>query len=973
MSSADPNRLQRIEHLYHSAREKDPSERETYLANACQGDAELLRAVASLLAQDSSGGDMPRQMPEFAASLFVTGLTPGTQVGPFEILSRIGEGGMGAVYKARDTRLGRSVAIKTAKEDFSGRFRREARAISALNHPHICTLYDIGPNYLVMELVEGETLASLLNKRRLPIDSALSYAAQIADALAAAHRSGIVHRDLKPGNIMLTEDGRIKVLDFGLAKLAHPAPAGEVARTETMRLAASLRTEPGVIVGTLAYMSPEQARGENVDTRSDIFSFGTVLYEMITGHPAFRGNTQLETGAAVLHQDPKPVGEIIPGFPRPLEKIVRHCLHKDPAQRFQHMGDVALLLEDLRDELKAGSPHVMIQPTRRRPSSWLAAIGLALLALYAGAFWRFGRSSPPERGPILKRLTFDEGLTTTPAISADGRLLAFASDRAGLGNLDIWVRQLAGGEPIQITRDPADEYDPAFSPDGTKIAFRSDREGGGIYVTSALGGEDLRMIVPEGHSPRFSPDGSQIAYWVGEGLGTARPMRSKVFIMSASGGERREVAPELAAAFDPVWSPDGKYLLFAGSPTPHTGVAPDWFVVPADGGLPAPIGASDLFRRLELANAVPSAWTRSNQVLFSAQMADSTNIWQVPIQSGKWRILESARRLTFGAGTESNASLVSGSGPVRLVFSVLKHNLDVWSLPLDANRAKPTGELRRLTRDESGDKIPSVTADGTLVAYSSNRSGTASIYIQDLKTGKATRVTSGIDPTISADGSTLVYVGEDRSKNYLLKIGPGDRGKPPIRLKLADGFGMFYDLSSDGNRLFYAVKTNDRWGVNVLNFGSGQDYALFRHPQYEAFHTRPSPDDRWLVLLVMIDDKPRLHIAPFRPGAAVHPGDWFMLTNSAAWEDKPSWSPDGAVVYYTSDRDGFRCIWAQRVNAETKKATGPQIPVYHLHSTRLSIRNLELQKFGMVLARDKLVFNMAEITGNLWVAQLPER
>jgi serine/threonine protein kinase/Tol biopolymer transport system component len=912
----------------------------------------------------------------------------GSRLGPYDILALIGAGGMGEVYKARDPRLNRMVALKVLPQGVVGgsdqrkRLLREARAASALNHPNIITVHEIGSyegiDFIAMEYVSGKSLEQLMKRTRLPLDQALDYAIQIADALAAAHAAGVVHRDLKPGNIMVTEEGRVKVLDFGLAKLTERTPDSDFGQTQTMSIGASDLTGPGVIVGTLAYMSPEQLKGQKSDFRSDIFSFAAVLYETIAGRPAFRSTTQMETVAAVLQGDPPATSEIVPGVPPQLEKILTRCLRKDPARRLQHMGDVGSLLEDVREDLRFGRPALepggTTTPGRRRHAyPWLAAVGALCVMVGAVAFWRVGASSSLERGPILKRLTFDNGLTTTPAMSADGRLLAFASDRAGHGNLDIWVRQLAGGEALQVTRDPADEYEPTFSPDGTRIAFRSDQEGGGIYVTSALGGEEPRMIAPEGRTPRFSPDGNWIAYWVGEWQGPARPMRSRAFVMTAYGTERRELAAELAAAYDPVWSPDGKHLLFAGSSTPNVGVAPDWFVVPADGGLATPTGAADVFRRMQLSDPSPAVWTDKNQLVFSAKLADSTNVWQVPLQQGKWRITEPARRLTFGAGSERNASLVSGSGPARLVFSVLKDNIDLWSLPLDANRAKPAGELQRLTRDEADDKTPSTSADGKLAVFSSNRTGAYSIYRKDLTSGKETSLSRGVRPLISRDGSNVVYAAEDGSKQYLLKIGPGGLGKPPVLLKLTDGFGSTYSWSPGGERVFYAVRTGDRWGVDVQDFRSGRNYSLFRHARYDMFLAQPSPDDRWLVFLVNTDNtRSRVHVAPFREAAMIRPDDWFALTNSETWEDKPNWSPDGTAIYYTSDRDGFRCIWAQRVDAETKRPTGPEIPVYHSHSTRLSLRNLSGTRFAVAVARDKLVFNIAEITGNLWLAQLPE-
>src|SRR5450759_1008576 len=321
----NPDRLRQIEELYHLAGERTPDDRETFLTEACANDAELLRDVLARLAQDPEAGPMERPVLQMAASLLsdspATQWTPGTQVGPYQIVSRLGEGGMGEVFKAHDSRLGREVAIKTAHQEFSGRFQREVRAISALNHANICTLYDIGPNYLVMELVEGETLAG-----PVPIDTAIGYARQIAAGLEAAHESGIIHRDLKPANIKVTPEGVVKILDFGLAK------AIETPATDTVTVS---MTEKGMILGTAAYMSQEQARGEPVDKRADIWAFGAILYELLTGKMLFGGSKNVsDVLAAVLTREPD-FHTLPKGVPQRVRRLLEACLRKDPKQRLR--------------------------------------------------------------------------------------------------------------------------------------------------------------------------------------------------------------------------------------------------------------------------------------------------------------------------------------------------------------------------------------------------------------------------------------------------------------------------------------------------------------------------------------------------------------------------------------------------------------------------------------------------------------
>ena len=390
----------------------------------------------------------------------------------YRIESQLGQGGMGVVYRALDTKLNRPVAIKVLPPEAVAdparkkRFVQEARAASALNHPNIITIHDIdtaeGVDFIVMEYVPGKSLDRVIPRRGMPLGEVLQYAIEIADALAGAHAAGIVHRDLKPANIMVTDKGHVKVLDFGVAKLVERGAANESAATRT----APAQTEEGTIVGTAAYMSPEQAEGKPVDARSDIFSFGVVLYEMVTGRRPFQGETKMATLTAILHTEPQPVSEAAEGVPRELERVIAYCLRKDRNRRLQHMDDIKIVLEGLKADSDSGKLAAPAGGPRARPRrlGWLMAAGAVLVAAGAGAVVWFGRSGEPAAPAPLMRLTSDTGLTTDPALSPDGRLVAYASDRAGADNLDIWVKQVEGGEPLRLTSDPADEYEPSFSP-----------------------------------------------------------------------------------------------------------------------------------------------------------------------------------------------------------------------------------------------------------------------------------------------------------------------------------------------------------------------------------------------------------------------------------------------------------------------------------------------------------------------------
>jgi serine/threonine protein kinase len=546
-------------------------------------------------------------------------LAAGDKIGPYEISSLVGAGGMGEVYRATDTRLRREVAIKVlsgaSSAESRARFLQEARAASALNHPNIVQIYDVGSidflDFIVMELVAGESLTQAIGPAGLAIATALDYAIQIAGALAAAHATGIVHRDIKPGNVRISNGGVVKVLDFGLAKLAGAAAASTEAETRTLEP----KTVEGTVIGTLVYMSPEQAECKPVDRRSDIFSFGVLLYEMLTGQRVFQRDSTAATLSAILRDEPPSLTRGAKRFPRELERIIATCLRKDPAARYQTMDDVASALRGIRTEVRA----------RRIPDLRLAWI-IPVVAIVSVVWWMWPRNST-LRAIDLTRVTSDTGLTIDPILSRDGKLLAYSSDRAG-GILNIWVQQVGSAEPIQITNDTVDSSQPSFSPDGTWIAFRSEHDGGGIYVIPALGGT-ARRIAAEGQQPRFSPDGAWIAYWVGDQNVYSS---NRVYVVPRTGGEPKRIAPTLFSAFSPVWSPDGKFLLLVGAQTDQQPAAQqrDWWVAPLDGGPLVKTGALAYLA----ANGVyphsqrPGFWT-GDSILFSG----TTNSYAAIIRS----------------------------------------------------------------------------------------------------------------------------------------------------------------------------------------------------------------------------------------------------------------------------------------------------------------------------------------------------
>ena len=473
----------------------------------------------------------------------------------YRIEAKLGEGGMGVVYKARDTHLDRPVAIKVlppervADPERKRRFVQEAKAASALNHPNIVHIYDIdtasGVDFIAMEYVEGKTLNDVIGRKGLNIGETLKYAVQIADALAAAHAAGIVHRDIKPSNIMVSEKGLVKVLDFGLAKLAEQAEEDSSAPTQTLRP----RTEEGTIVGTAPYMSPEQAEGKMVDARSDIFSFGSVLYEMVTGQRAFQGENRIATLSAILHKEPTPISEAArhPVAPE-LQTVIARCLRKDPQRRIQHLDDVKLALEELKEASASGTqgqPHVAWAPSRWR-WVWAALLPVLLVAgLFAWRVWRAPETTEPLRAVSL---TTQPGVHRYPSFSPDGNHVSFTWTGPKQDNPDIYVQQIGAGSPLRLTTDPGNDYNPVWSPDGRWIAF--------LRSQSEAGTSELRLIPPLGGPERklaeirvrggtwvtppylaWCPDSNCLV--VTDSPGEGKP--DALFVISLETGEKRQL------------------------------------------------------------------------------------------------------------------------------------------------------------------------------------------------------------------------------------------------------------------------------------------------------------------------------------------------------------------------------------------------------------------------------------------------
>jgi Tol biopolymer transport system component/serine/threonine protein kinase len=791
-------------------------------------------------------------------------LVAGAKLGPYEILAPLGMGGMGEVYKARDPRLDRLVAIKILLSDKLAdakrrqRFVQEAKAASALNHPNIITIHDIGNvdgmDFIVMELVNGESLDRMIPRTGMPVDQVLRIAVQIADALAKAHSAGFVHRDLKPANVMATPEGLVKVLDFGLAKLSQSEEAepvgGEDETTSSLTPARTAgHTSQGVILGTVSYMSPEQAQGKPVDARSDIFSFGAVLFELLTGRKAFRGDTPIATISSILRDDP--VGGGLPDVPAELSRIIARCLRKDPARRFQYMADAKIELEELIEETGSGKLAIEPAPTLRpkRLKRWLipAAVIAALTLAFVG--WRESKRQPGEIADFRPvPLTSYLGLEDNASFSPDGQQLAFSWNGEKQDNADIYVKLIGAGAPLRLTTDAASDTFPKWSPDGRGIAFIRDLGGDTFAVMwiPALGGIERRVTQLYTRSRNgmlfaslcWSPDSK---YLVVSGS-VRRNEPNRLYWLPIETGEPRPLTnpPPGDGDFGPALSPNGRTLAFVRG----QGAATLWVEALSEGF--QPIGEP---RKLDTGDLVPKgpAWTNDGRELVFASPGGEDSILYRIAASGSG----SATALA-GAGIGVFNPAISSRGD-RLAFTRAFRNANIWKLRLDRSASPAT-----LIASSFRQAYPQYSPDGKRIAFFSNRGGTVQIW------------------TSYADGSQPVQ---------LTSMTGTTTGSPR--------------WSPDGTQVSFDSDTGGHWQIYVVNADGGRPKQITNDASTNVISSW-SRDGKWIYFGSDRSGRFEVWKAPPEGGAAI------QVTHMGG--SAPVESSDGKTLYFTKG-DGTEGIW----------------------------------------------------------------
>jgi len=776
----------------------------------------------------------------------------GQNIAHFHIVDMLGQGGMGSVYKARDTELDRIVAIKiltpdkVANAERKLRFVQEAKAASALNHPNIVTIYDIGHeagvDFIVMEFIAGRTLDRVIPRGGLRPAEVLSYGIQIADALACAHAAGIVHRDLKPGNIMITDEGRVKLLDFGLAKLSDVNDASDAELTRP----AGPRTEEGRILGTVCYMSPEQAEARRTDARSDIFSFGALLYEMATGHRAFMGRSKISTLAAILQSEPQPAIELRTGLPRDLTRVIERCLRKDPAWRYQSAADLKITLCDLQHDIESGaeqiSPAAPSGPPRRRAISWAPALAMGL-ALGAAGAWLLVRaqSRPAIYGPV-KPLTTYAGNESEPALSPDGKQVAFAWDGPQKDNYDIWVQMVESGAALRLTTDPRADHAPAWSPDGQRLAFlREDA----VYLIPALGGVERKLRqFPRGSLFQslqlpalisWSPDARFLA------LNTAQDGAPSILVVSTESGEYFAVSKPPKGYYlevSPAFSPDGRTLAWvrARDGYSRTVVLQEMNSDGTTRGREREIGSYD--RRIE-----QLAWQPDGRGLILA-------VRTMGERSGLFRMTLGGELSPLGMDSGMLIWPTLSRTGNRLAYQKRQVDTNIYRMdgPGPSGGPRPYDEchVTAVVNSTATDREPALSPDEHRLAFTSDRLGYHEVYVADPDGSNQVALTN-MGPTAlgsprwSPDGKTITFDRYENGHSSIYTIGA--EGGKPHQVSNGEFRDIRPSFSHDGKWIYFSSNRGGHIEVWKAPAGGGAPQPVTQNSGVEAFE---SPDGRLL-------------------------------------------------------------------------------------------------------------------------------
>ena len=826
-------------------------------------------------------------------------LMAGTRLGPYEITGSLGAGGMGEVYRARDTRLNRDVAVKVLPEHFVSdperlaRFEREAQLLASLNHPHIAQIYGIEAqppssgsgqtvHALVMELVDGDDLAQRSVRRPVPVEEALPIARQIADALEAAHERGIIHRDLKPANIKIREDGVVKVLDFGLAKALNPASVTSGGRDFSpgpmnSPTITSPATQLGVILGTAAYMAPEQAKGKAVDKRADIWAFGCVLYEMLTGRRPFDGETITDVLAAIVTR--RPDWRALPAAtPAAIVHLLGRCLEKDPKNRLRDIGEARVVLSE--PTLLTPADTTVRAETRRW---WPVAAAFAVIAAGIAGYSLAGNTDAVIPRPLITsfaQLTDQPGVERQPTISPDGKTVVYVS--SARGNSDLYLLRVGGRKAILLTEDSAhDDYAPAFSPDGARIAFRSERAGGGVFVMEATG-ESVRRVTDAGYDPRWSPDGKELLV---ADERVADPMSrasvSALWAVNVADATRRRIVK--GDAVGGRWSPSGRLIVYWGIQKPPQR---DIAIVAADGSA----AESPNWITSDAAVDWSPTWSPDGKyVYFGSSRGGTLNLWRVAVDEATGRVQAAPEPVTTPAAWSGSFEF-SADGS-SLVFADLDERTTIWSVGFDPGKGVLTSQPRQALHGRAIQSID-LAPDGQTIVFSQRGQPWEALGVVRVDGTGWSRLTDDRDfhrlPSWSPDGSRFLFYMSRGTRLWTLRSDGSKLIEIPVPSKQPAAYPVW---SPDGTRVAAALDTS----VVVFDISKGSASETQRFD--DLGDMRPfswSADGRLIVGSTKRGSRDRLTVLDLQTG-----------THRSMAQDasSPEWLPDSRHLLFNRSSD----------------------------------------------------------------------
>lgn len=969
-----------LKEIFHGAIALPPKSRAGYLDQACNGNLSLRAAVESLIKSHEETTNFVDSPAYEAAAEMLGGdheLKSGHTISHYQIRSVLGEGGMGKVYLAHDTKLDRNVALKilplesASNQESMRRFTQEAKTAAALHHPNIAQIFEIGEHdntrYISMEFVAGETLRTLLSRRRIDLKRGLGWIAQVASGLSAAYAQGVIHRDIKPENLVVTPAGQIKILDFGLAKLIGKQSGADGASELTTKYIHSgnqANTVPGVIVGTVSYMSPEQARGEKVDQRTDIFSLGVVLYEMVTGDRPFKGKSTIDTLHAILNQEPQRATQLNPQLPAELEDILGKALAKEPSERYQHAGDfeidVRRLKRGIESNTLASTRTTAVQQRRAATSrlKWVV-LGLTLMAacVYAGWWLASSRVTGSDvtllAHATLAPLTADPGYEGEPTFSLDGQTIAYVSDRSG--NFEIFLKPISGGPDLNLTNNAADDVQPAFSPDGKQIAFVSTRSsssnllypgvdysllGGDIWVMSALGGSAKR-IAESGNFPSWSPDGSTIIYT--RGTSWYQPKMRRV---SAQGGEPQDIPITFAAGeppqpfwLYPSYSIDKRWIAFEAGPY--------IFVVNAEGG-----------EARRIVKGKRPVWSSDSQSIIYSNTESGKNLslWKVPFSLTEGVVSGAAEPLTVGRGRDIQAAVSRDGKMIAYAAQELAFNVEI--LPFDAEQGRQTGPPQAITFGKNSIYFLSFSPDGRSIVFENHLGASGHIWRVDIGSTpiQLTSEPNSDDsaPRWSPDGKTIAFIrrsaDESRSGDRALWVMSADGANPHVLIEnatnpmwLPDGTAILYGSVVDGRNQLFLFHLLDKSSRRLTNEVGTVPIGAF------------SADGKWLIHQSNASGNIDLRAIPLAGGESS------SVVATPHQDYHPSISPSGKWLYFQLDHKN---IYRVPGPAQDWRKTEPE-KMTNFPESGLFLEDPQISRDGR-----QLLYSRGRITGDIWILTL---